>query len=329
MMRELNDHVGVVRILRGVVGVNRHQFLRRLHEVYQPRTYFEIGVNDGRSLALSRVPTVAVDPAHRITTELHCDLHLVKATSDDFFAREKPLEHLGGTPIDLAFIDGMHLFEYALRDFINVERHAARSSVVVFDDQLPRSVDEAARDRHTGPWTGDVYKIIPTLQRYRPDLRLAVLDTDPTGVVVVFGLDPSNSVLADRYDEILDRFLVEDPQQVPAELISRTAAMKPDLLLSASFWPSLVTARDAAAAPATESSLAEIAKLLGEVHGPRLSEWLPDPGVGRDSEHRARPGAATRKAQAGSPDALKRLARRAPFLRRIPGARAVARAIRR
>ena len=27
--------------------------------------------------------------------------------------------------LDLVFIDGMHLFEYALRDFMNVERYCA------------------------------------------------------------------------------------------------------------------------------------------------------------------------------------------------------------
>ena len=65
--------------------------------------------------------------------------------------RGRPLfaHHRGGTTLDLAFIDGMHLFEYALRDFINVERFADWSSVIVFDDMLPRNVDEAARDRHT------------------------------------------------------------------------------------------------------------------------------------------------------------------------------------
>ena len=57
----------------------------------------------------------------------------------------------GGTRLDLVFVDGMHLFEFALRDFMNVERHADWWSVIVFDDILPRDVDEAARERHTVP----------------------------------------------------------------------------------------------------------------------------------------------------------------------------------
>ena len=74
--------------------MHRHEFLRKLHEAYQPRTYFEIGINDGRSLTLSRVPTIAVDPAFKVVKELRCDLHMVKATSDDFFAG-KPLAPRG------------------------------------------------------------------------------------------------------------------------------------------------------------------------------------------------------------------------------------------
>jgi hypothetical protein len=342
--------------------VRRHEFLRNLHKIYQPRTYVEIGINDGRSLTLSRVPTVAVDPAFKVVKELRCDLHMVRATSDDFFARESPLEHLGGAPADLAFIDGMHLFEYVLRDFINTEKYADWSSVVVFDDQLPRNVDEAARDRHTGAWTGDVYKIIPVLQRYRPDLRLAVMDTRPTGVMVVLGLDPTSTVLADRYDEIMDTFLLKDPQQIPPGVIERSCAMTPEALLAAPFWSQLVAARDAGdPSYGREQLVAAIDHDLAELPCPRLADWLPDPAAGRDDEidqsasvgeHRmvtairqktasktvdARNGAgparhaatttkrtrARKRSRRSVPPyngLLRRVAKRAPFLRRLPGA---------
>ena len=168
------------------------------------RNYLEIGVNDGRSLAFSRVPSIAIDPAFKVTTPLRADIQLARATSDAYFAGKDPLGHLksarnpvknlrrgrplfadyrGGTTLDLAFIDGMHLFEYALRDFTNVERFADWSSVIVFDDMLPRNVDEAARDRHTGVWTGDVYKVVPVLQQHRPDLTVIQVDTEPTGML--------------------------------------------------------------------------------------------------------------------------------------------------
>lgn len=244
--------------------MKRHEFLRELHKVSANRNYLEIGVNDGRSLTLSRVPSIAVDPAFKVVTEIRADVHLVKATSDDFFARENPLAHLKGgrhpvrnlrrgrspvghwrrTTLDLSFIDGMHLFEYALRDFMNVEKHSDWASVIVLDDMLPRSVDEAARDRHTGAWTGDVYKIVEILHRYRPDLVTVLVDTQPTGQLVVFGADPDNTVLRDNYDEIIAEFEVPDPQKVPEGILERLRAVTPETLVGAPFWYPLVKARN-------------------------------------------------------------------------------------
>ncbi|MFD0318839.1 class I SAM-dependent methyltransferase [Streptomyces flavalbus] len=244
--------------------MKRHEFLRALHKATANRNYLEIGVNDGRSLTLSRVPSIAVDPAPKVTSEIRCDVHLVKATSDDFFARADPLAHLRGgrhpvrnlargrhplgrwrrTTLDLSFIDGMHLFEYALRDFMNVERYSDWSSVIVLDDMLPRNVDEAARDRHTDAWTGDVYKVIEILARYRPDLATVLVDTQPTGQLLVFGADPGNTVLRDRYDEILAEYEVPDPQKVPEAVLERVRAVRPEDLLGADFWRPLVRARN-------------------------------------------------------------------------------------
>lgn len=59
----------------------------------------------------------------------------------------------------MAFLDGMHLTEYALRDFINVERHCSPGSALVFDDVLPRNHLEADRVRRTVWFAGDVVKV--------------------------------------------------------------------------------------------------------------------------------------------------------------------------
>ena len=45
----------------------------------------------------------------------------------------------------VAFIDGMHLAEYALRDVINTERYCHAASVIVVDDVLPAMIVEIAR----------------------------------------------------------------------------------------------------------------------------------------------------------------------------------------
>jgi len=109
---------------------------------------------------------------------------------------------------------------------------------------LPRDVDEAARDRHTKFWTGDVYKVVTVLRKYRPDLTVLEIDTAPTGVAVVFGADPQNTVLKDAYDDIIKEYVTPDPQPVPEEVLVRKNAVQPEALLSADFWPALVRARN-------------------------------------------------------------------------------------
>jgi hypothetical protein len=137
----------------------------------------------------------------------------------------------------------MHLFEFALRDFMNVERFADWWSVIVFDDILPRNVDEAARDRHTTDWTGDVYKLIAILNRYRPDLFAIQVDTQPTGLLVILGADPANRVLREHYEAIVAEGVVDDPQPVPSWVLNRTATVSPDALIASPLWADLVSGR--------------------------------------------------------------------------------------
>ena len=121
----------------------------------------------------------------------------------------------------------MHLFEYALRDLFHTERHTRWTSVMVLDDMLPRSVDEAARDRHTDAWTGDVFKVAATLAEYRPDLLCVAVDTPPTGQLLIFGADSRSTVLPDAYDRIHAKYVVPDPQQVPQDVLTRRARRRP------------------------------------------------------------------------------------------------------
>jgi hypothetical protein len=218
-------------------------FLASLHDALAPRSYLEIGVRHGDSLALARCPALGVDPAPSLRVALPPQAALLRETSDEFFTRREPLAPLGGGPADLAFIDGMHLFEFALRDFAGVERHSAWTSVAVFDDMLPREPVEAARDRRTRAWAGDVYKLLGIFARHRPDLVCLRVDTEPTGLLLVLGLDPASRVLLARYDEILAGGLVPDPQDVPADVLERRGALDPERVLGARVWPFLREAR--------------------------------------------------------------------------------------
>jgi Methyltransferase domain len=221
----------------------RHQLLKNLHQLLQPRNYLEIGVRKGKSLALSRARTIAVDPFYEIDREVHCDLHLVRTTSDEFFARRFPLAHFDEPLIDLAFIDGMHLAEYALRDVINVERYCHAGSVIVIDDMLPRTVEEAGRTRRgaavKGAWAGDVYKMIDAFRAVRPELVCLEVDTQPTGTVVLLNPDATAQGLVEEYDRLVGEFVVPDPQHVPAETLARTRAVSPTAVVQAPIWDGL------------------------------------------------------------------------------------------
>lgn len=201
------------RIYPPLAGANYLVGLRALHAAVQPETYFEIGSFTGHSLILSKCRTVAVDPDFKLTAGSIAgkkELHLFGMTSDDFFAEG----HLGKvfSSLDMAFLDGMHLFEFLLRDFMNTEKHCTKDSVVIMHDCIP--MNPAASERHwnkevTMAWTGDVWKLVPILKKYRPDLDVSVLDYPPSGLTVVQNLDPNSTILDEHYDEIVKDFMDE------------------------------------------------------------------------------------------------------------------------
>jgi hypothetical protein len=74
----------------------------------------------------------------------------------------------------------------------------------------PRArVDQAYKNM----WTGDVWKLVPILHRWRPDLEIRCLDCPPTGLVLCTNLDPASTVLADAYNKILAEWDEAVPDQ--------------------------------------------------------------------------------------------------------------------
>ncbi|MFY0692178.1 MAG: glycosyltransferase [Paracoccaceae bacterium] len=192
-------------------GLHYLSFLEALHENLQPDWYLEIGTQTGASLKLSRAKSVSVDPVYKLRHEIignKPEFFAFQETSDAFFEADR-LSKLGAK-IDMAFLDGMHLFEYLLRDFIGTERSCAKDGIIVLHDCLPWNSSMARRARgqaETSSWTGDVWKMVPVLQKYRPDLDLDVVDAAPTGLVIVSNLNPDSSILSESYNAILTDFL--------------------------------------------------------------------------------------------------------------------------
>lgn len=177
----------------------------------------EVGTEVGNSLRVARCASLAIDPNFRLKEGVIgrkpvCVLH--QSTSDEFFARHDPIEILGG-PVDFAFLDGLHVFEFILRDFIGTEPSCLAGSLIALDDCCPRDhymtrptlyPEYPQPTRYPGFWTGDVWKMVPVLREYRPGMSFVTLDAQPTGMVVCSNLDPDDRTLSENYAEIVERW---------------------------------------------------------------------------------------------------------------------------
>jgi Methyltransferase domain len=190
--------------LERLPGAPYYQILKWVHQILEPANYLEIGVHKGFSLQQARpgTPTIGIDPLPDIEEELIADVTIYELTSDEFFDRYDPTELLGG-PLELAFIDGLHLFEQVLRDLINVERHATTDTVVLLHDCLPLDEVTAGRERTTDFYSGDVWKATLVLRRLFPELEMIIVRTAPTGLCLVRGLDGVGRRLDDEMPEIV------------------------------------------------------------------------------------------------------------------------------
>jgi len=186
--------------------------LARIHQHLRPRSYVEIGVETGASLRLVLPGTQAlgIDPKPALTYALPANVRIFTETSDEFFARRDVRAELGGLPVDLAFIDGMHHFEYALRDFMNLERLCAPQSTILIDDCFPHDRRTAQRERVITFWSGDIWKLAVLLKKYRPELSIHTIAAPPTGLCVVRNLDPASRFIADNLQRLCDEFMALD-----------------------------------------------------------------------------------------------------------------------
>lgn len=196
-------------------GLTYEDVLAELSLKREVSRYLEIGVNSGNVFRrITADYAVGVDPSFCLTydvTENKKSISLQRCTSDRYFKTTFDKE------FDMIFVDGMHTFEYTLRDFYNAERICHDNSLIILHDCLPlneemvdrvmlRSYERGRGTPYQGMWTGDVWKLIPILQEYRPDLRLVCLDCPPTGLVCVTRLDPSSTTLSKNYTEIVDKY---------------------------------------------------------------------------------------------------------------------------
>lgn len=91
----------------------------------------------------------------------------------------------------------MHLAEFVLRDFINLEHWCERNTTILVDDVLPERIEMAERHRAFNAWCGDVYKFVLFLKEFRSDLSIEVFETFAgpyrIGLAVIKHLNPGDA----------------------------------------------------------------------------------------------------------------------------------------
>jgi hypothetical protein len=199
-------------------GCHYTEFLATLVQKRSCRTYLEIGVSKG--VNLSRIEcevVVGVDTCYDIDVNIvkgKSQVHLYQCPSDVFF-QTIDMQRIAPGGVDFVFLDGMHLFEFLLRDFYKTECICHRRSLVAMHDCLPLNLEMTERSRNPAArrdkefadwWTGDVWKLVPILKKWRPDLVVSAVNCPPTGLVLVSNLDPASSLLEDKYAEIMREY---------------------------------------------------------------------------------------------------------------------------
>ena len=213
-------HSGLAAI--NMPGIPYLDWLEKLYGYLKPKNVIEIGVSQSASLARVPRPAIAigVDPVPSVIYPLQTEAHIFAETSDDFFAHRNVLELLRGEPLSIGFIDGSHLFEQALRDFMNLEKYSSPNSLIMFHDTVPLDELTQRREPETHFSTGDVWKTILCLKQYRPDLDIFTIATPPTGLTLVLGLNPSSVVLTENYEHAVAQFIERGFSAVENKLAS-------------------------------------------------------------------------------------------------------------
>lgn len=197
------DAAETTRRFRGPIY---YDALSLIHSVVHPKLYLEIGVAAGASLRRVSQPTrcIGIDPNPMwkppLKSGVHVDLYPI--TSDEYFEKHARLP----MSIDLAFIDGMHTFDQALRDLINLQPYLHSGSVVLMHDCMPLNARTAARNRTTLYWSGDVWKVIPLIHELRPALAVGVIQASPTGLGIITGFGSGQHARQSDADAACERF---------------------------------------------------------------------------------------------------------------------------
>ena len=120
-------------------GIYYTEYLKQIHRVVKPSSYLEIGVHTGVTLGFAECRAVGIDPNFQLKSNpagKRTETYLFQLESDVFFAQHD-LKSFLPSGVDLGFLDGMHKFEFLLRDFMNTEKYSRKDTIIAIARLLP------------------------------------------------------------------------------------------------------------------------------------------------------------------------------------------------
>jgi hypothetical protein len=203
--------------------MNRKKVIQTLMKQKNLSKYLEIGVFSGHIFFWIKSKfKIGVDPdfkfnqfkksAKLLLNPFNFFNQYFEKPSDDFF-RENAPQIFADTKLEIALIDGMHEYLFALRDVENALRYLSANGVIILHDCNPFKKENAvsfaeweARD-FKGTWNGDVWRAVLHLRSLRKDINVFTLDCDHGLGVVTFG-EPENPL--NYTAEEIEKFTFED-----------------------------------------------------------------------------------------------------------------------
>lgn len=214
--------------------MERHTVIQKLIDNKNYKTYLEIGVLGGNVFFGVRCSKkIAVDPEFRfnwkgrlgetLRNPSNIKAEFFETTSDEFFEKEAD-SVFRKKKMDIALIDGMHEFDYVLNDVNNCLKYLSDGGTLVLHDCNPVTPESEVsfkgwKDRgYTGHWNGDVWKVIPYLRKYRPDLNVFVADCDHGLGIITLNGKKANTTEGDR--EEFRRLTYDDLEKQRSTLLN-------------------------------------------------------------------------------------------------------------
>ena len=131
------------------------------------KKYLEIGCNQDEVFNKIDIDKIGVDPISGGN---------FRGTSDEFFLKNT-------FKFDCIFIDGLHVYEQAIKDILNSIKFLNKNGVIILHDCLPKSIEHQRVPMSRYNWNGDVWKAIVEVRTWNNFDTFTILADEGLGII--------------------------------------------------------------------------------------------------------------------------------------------------